>query len=487
MVEGIHQNGMNMWLGIPFAKPPVGELRFKRARKPEPWDGVLKCQEMGPGPIQFAAGSMKMMTDQKYRKNEDCLYLNIKAPENARMAPVFVWIYGGANSIGEASAPEYLTDAFPRDGVIGVSFNYRVGPLGFYDFSALDHRFESNCAASDMIAAMQWIHENIAAFGGDPENVTICGESAGGTAVYTLLAAPTAKGTFQKAIAQSGLAGNVTNPQTHRLNNGLFLKKLRLNEGDISELLTMDVERMIDAAGYVLAHNNVEYPGILVSGPVIDELIPWTPWEAIENGNADDVTCMFGTCRDEGNLFYALGMTPKSWKEIQRMLELNDIPEKLEDLKKLYHGMSEKKAMQSIGRDRMFWVDYMKCTLAKAERGTVYSFRFDFEPFLARIAGLHATHGMDICCGLDTWSGKMYLPNLLTSKKRLQEIHKVMHGAFVDFCKTGIPDLHMDEKWKPYIPEKPYTFIFNDICSHTNSTNRINYELWKDIELYNQK
>lgn len=253
-----------MWLGIPFAKPPVGELRFKRARKPEPWDGVLKCQEMGPGPIQFAAGSMKMMTDQKYRKNEDCLYLNIKAPENARMAPIFVWIYGGANSIGEASAPEYLADAFPRDGVIGGSFNYRVGPLGFY-------------------------------------------------------------------------------------------------------------------------------------------------------------------------------------------------------------------------------VDYMKCTLAKAERETVYTFRFDFEPFLARIAGLHATHGMDICCGLDTWSGKMYLPNLLTSKKRLQAIHKVMHGAFVDFCKAGIPDLHMDEKWKPYIPEKPYTFIFNDICSHTNSTNWINYEVWKDIELYNQK
>src|SRR5699024_5088139 len=131
---------------------------------------------------------------------------------------------------------------------IGVSFNYREGPLGFYNFSNLNKDFDSNCAMSDMILAMHWVKDNIAAFGGDPDNITIAGESAGGTAVYALLTAPTAKGTFNKAIAMSGLPGNITTQKTHDLNNEIFFEKLGINATEVTKLKEMPVENMISAA-----------------------------------------------------------------------------------------------------------------------------------------------------------------------------------------------------------------------------------------------
>ena len=168
-VEGFEGDGVHKWFGIPFAKPPVGELRFKRAQEAEPWAGVRACREMGPSPLQFGCGMMAEITKSDTPKSEDCLYLNVWAPKEAKKQPVFVYIYGGANHMGEAAVPEYDLTAFAKEGVVGVTFNYRLGPLGFYNFHKLDSSFDSNCAPSDMIMALKWVHENIEAFGGDPE------------------------------------------------------------------------------------------------------------------------------------------------------------------------------------------------------------------------------------------------------------------------------------------------------------------------------
>ena len=247
-VEGFAREGIRRWFGIPFAAPPVGALRFRRARDPESWTEVRPCTRMGCAPIQFAAGPMAETMVVSAPVSEDCLYLNVWAPEQAEKVPVFVYIYGGANHMGEASAPDHDLSAFAREGMVGVSFNYRLGPLGFYNFSRLGPDFDSNCAVSDMIQALKWVHENIAAFGGDPENVTICGESAGGTGVYSLLAAPAARGYFQKAIPMSGLAGNVTTQYIHDLNNALFFDELGLDPGSAAKLKTMPVSELIRGA-----------------------------------------------------------------------------------------------------------------------------------------------------------------------------------------------------------------------------------------------
>lgn len=485
-VEGFVENGIYKWFGIPFAKPPVGELRFKRSVSPEPWSGVLECKKMGNRPHQFDPEKMlKFMGDIPHPASEDCLTLNIWAPENAEKAPVFVWIYGGANHMGDTVTPSYQLDSFPRHGIIGVSFNYRLGPFGFYDFSRLDSSFDSNCAVSDMILAVRWVKENIEAFGGDPDNITICGESAGGTAVYALLTAPSARGTFSKAIAMSGLPGNVTTYRTHELNNQLFLDKLGIRPNEVAKLKTMSYEEMREAGAYIMDKSNVEYPGIYVTGPVIDDLLPQHPWEALALGNAAGVRCIIGTCRDEGTLFYnVMNGVPRTWEKVEEMLRNSGCPEKLPLLKKVYGDKNKKKALQQLGGDRLFWADSVKCALAQSRHSTVYSYRFDYASPLLKLIGLGAMHGSDISYALNTCSmfGKKSPEKRSKKEKRLV---RAMHGSFVNFIKTGDPNgEHLSPSWEPYDEDRRTTYIFNTPCSVEYDPHRKRFEVWKDIELY---
>ena len=293
-----------------------------------------------------------------------------------------------------------------------------------------------------------------------------------------------ALGNVDASLVEASKVDGATNMQT-------FWKikwpSIRIEESDISNLLTMPVEEMIEAGGYVLAHNNIEYPGILITASVIDDLIPWTPWEAMENGNADGVKCIFGTCRDEGKLFYMIKMTPTSWKQVAKMLELNGMSDKLLDIKALYAGMSEKEAMQSLGRDRMFWADSISCTIAQSKNNDTYSYRYDFEPFLTKLLGLRATHGIDVCSGLDTWKGGMSILNFFTSKRRLKKIHKDMHGSFVNFCRSGKPGVIDGVKWEQYTEQNKFTFVYNDKCSKIYNPNEKEYFFWKDIRLYSKE
>lgn len=239
LIEGFEEDGMYKWFGIPFANPPINELRFKRAVKKDSWDGILNCRKMSNRPYQFGGGILVNLKENEIKSSEDCLYLNIWSPKKAIKAPVFIWIYGGGNHNGEGSAPEFSLQSFPKDGIIGVNFNYRLGPFGFYDFSKLDSSFDSNCAISDMMIAIKWVKNNIENFGGDSENITICGESAGGTGVYAMLSCPYMRGYFNKAIAMSGLAGNINTYRTQELNNGIFLKKLGLEKDQVYKLRDM--------------------------------------------------------------------------------------------------------------------------------------------------------------------------------------------------------------------------------------------------------
>ena len=329
-VEGFEESGIRRWFGIPFAKPPVGALRFHRAQEPEPWTEVRPCRKMGNAPIQFASGPMAETMQIFAPQSEDCLYLNVWAPEASSGAPVFVYIYGGANHMGEASAPDHDLSAFARDGIVGVSFNYRLGPLGFYSFAGAGEGFDTNCAVSDMIAALKWVHENIADFGGDPDNVTICGESAGGTGVYSLLSAPSARGYFQKAIPMSGLSGNVCPQFNHDLNNAIFFEALGLAPEQAQALKTMPVEELIRGAGAVMEKHNAAHQGIFLTGPVIDDLVPDYPWRMLAAGNAKGVRMLVGTCRDEGGLFCMLGMVPTTWADVERCLTFNGAEDRMD-------------------------------------------------------------------------------------------------------------------------------------------------------------
>jgi para-nitrobenzyl esterase len=203
-VEGTVENGLRVYRGIPFAAPPQSDLRWKAPQPGASWQGVRKADKFAPGCMQ------SMGSPPPSGLSEDCLYLNVWTPAKAAKdrVPVLVWIYGGGFNGGATSIPDYSGERLAQRGVVLVSIAYRVGIFGFYSHPELSaesaQHVSGNYGLLDMIAGLRWIHNNIAAFGGDPKKVTIFGESAGGIAVSMLCASPLAKGLFIGAISESG-------------------------------------------------------------------------------------------------------------------------------------------------------------------------------------------------------------------------------------------------------------------------------------------
>jgi para-nitrobenzyl esterase len=213
IVEGEKQGSMHRFLGIPFAQPPVGDLRWKAPQEITPWQGVKLTKAYGPSPMQAEPKPFQYWSEEflipKEPINEDCLYLNVWSDSKIKLPkPVLVYIYGGGFRSGGAACPIYDGAATASKGVVFVSINYRVGTFGFFAHPELSKEsaagVSGNYGLLDMIAALKWIKANIAAFGGDPNQVTIAGQSAGASAVNYLCASPLAKGLFQRAIAESG-------------------------------------------------------------------------------------------------------------------------------------------------------------------------------------------------------------------------------------------------------------------------------------------
>lgn len=217
LVEGFTRDGVHRWRSIPYAEPPVGALRYRAPRPARPWRGVRHCHSFAN-----CAPQQRMYTmigPGRYQPmSEDCLTLNVVAPEAPaeHPLPVMVFIHGGAYTLGSSATPIYDGAALARKGCVYVSVNYRLGALGCLDLSALstdEHPIDSNLFLRDLVLALQWVRDNVAAFGGDPDNVTIFGESAGAQAVITLLAVPAAKGLFSQAISESPAAGMTASPE----------------------------------------------------------------------------------------------------------------------------------------------------------------------------------------------------------------------------------------------------------------------------------
>ncbi len=213
MVQGTTEDGLTIYQGIPFAAPPVGDLRWRAPQPAATWDGVKQATKFAPGPIQSG--------NPPSGKSEDCLYLNVWTPAKTAgdRIPVLVWIYGGGFSAGSTSDRNYSGEKLAKKGVVLVSIAYRVGQLGFLAHPQLSaespNHVSGNYGLLDQIAGLQWVQKNIAAFGGDPGKVTIFGESAGGIAVSMLCASPPAKGLFHGAISQSG--GSFGPPRPYQL------------------------------------------------------------------------------------------------------------------------------------------------------------------------------------------------------------------------------------------------------------------------------
>src|SRR5271165_5089295 len=205
-ISGVREAGLNVYKGVPFAAPPLGDLRWRPPSPNKPWTGTRKAHAFSAACMQEG---VSMPGEAPPAVSEDCLYVNIWVPASARRAvPVIAWIYGGGYRNGSASMPLYWGDRLAHQGVIVVTIAYRLGPLGFLAYPELTrespHHSSGNYGLMDQIAALEWVQGNIAAFGGNPKNVTIAGQSSGAISVSILMASPLAKGLFERAIGESG-------------------------------------------------------------------------------------------------------------------------------------------------------------------------------------------------------------------------------------------------------------------------------------------
>jgi para-nitrobenzyl esterase len=300
-LAGTELDGVHAFLGIPYAAPPVGDLRWAPPARATGWDGVRDAGAFGNSAIQ----SVHTGFDPGSPESEDCLNLNVWTTDSGPDArlPVMVWIHGGGFLNGSAAMPLWSGQHLARRDVVVVSLNYRLGAFGF-----LAHpRLGGNFGSQDWVAALTWVRENIAAFGGDSGNVTVFGQSAGGAASRALLCTPAARGLFQRAIIQSAGYENyavVASPSHERSAKATENVFARLGSSDIDELRQMSAETIRAAsfaeAGVVPPVGQVHTPASLVWYPVADGQVmteDFTGW-------ADDVPVMFGTTQHEARLFH---------------------------------------------------------------------------------------------------------------------------------------------------------------------------------------
>ena len=434
--------------GIPYAAPPVGDLRWRGPRPAAHWEGTRAADEFSPVCMQF--GRQKM--------SEDCLYLNVwtgaKTPSDKR--PVMVWIYGGGSYTGSGSQPMYDGEALAKKGAVVVTFNYRLGAFGFFSHPELtkesDRREAANFGVMDSIAALQWVKRNIARFGGDPNRVTIFGESAGAGMVSNLMTIPSAKGLFVRAIGESSAWSTARIAPLDTLSvaeqAGLKLADA-LGAKSLAELRAQPAEA-IQKAGRGM-------------GPVVDGyLIKEDPGKVFAAGKQIDVPVLTGSNRDE-----SFGGNPKSAAEFveQARMRFGDLSDAF---LKLYPATSDDQARESAfysGRDEMAFIMRNWARLEeKPGKSKAFVYYFTEQPPRLPNArgpfapGPHgsATHVSEI----------LYVfGHLDASRPWTDADHKVadeMSSYWVNFARTGDPNGKGLSKWRVYNGKSQSVMVFGN-------------------------
>lgn len=479
-VRGHIRDGRLEFLGIPYAEAPVGPRRFRRCVPKRPWDGVFDAAAYGEPPVQMDGGMKK--------GSEDCLFVNIKRPATDEVLPVFVYIYGGGFNTGSTSDGLYVGDSFAEDGLVFVSFQYRLNVFGFYDFTTFPgcEDFDSNCGLSDQIEAMKWIQNNIAAFGGDPARITICGESAGGSSVLNLMAAPDARGTFRQVIAESALPNCCMTHETARENIMIFLDGMGWTEKDIRKLKDIAPYEVLAANEKVQKRGQYRNPGMFLPGPVQDDLLPERPMDAIRSGSAKDIRLIIGTTKDEGTMFVHDEDTafPNSWEMIENMFERNGHKDAFPAFKDYYASLEN--PFVRFATDYAFQVPALHLAAAQSMfNKNVWVFRYEFSSKSGMESGMRATHASELPAVFAVAKDHPWADFIFAGEEEeavTSIIHDV-HGNWVSFAKTGEPET---KDWSPYAGDGSMGMIFDRTSRAEAFEQRDLLKLWGELRFYDK-
>lgn len=463
-VEGIQNGEVEQYLGIPYAAPPVGPLRFKPTEDPTPWEGVKDCKKYGSAaPQLYVEGLTRFRGEGETPLNEDCLYLNVTTPKaDDQKRPVLFWVHGGAFQKGSATMGIY-EPSFAKEGLVVVNCNYRVGVLGFMDLSAYlgeEYSQMGNSGMMDIIHALKWTKENIAAFGGDPDNVTIMGQSAGSKIVGFLTVMKPAKGLFTKAIMLSGSVQCLRDRKTAQKVGDMFMADAGLTKENAKELLTMPWEEIVERQKKIFAGLNLHTVGAEFDGVNFEGR---NALDIISNQTANNVPTLVGTNRDELDLYWNVYkfhelddfMAERLFADYGPIVKA-DIDERLAGLDKESEEYHRK--FVYLTTEYIYRAGCNQMAVACADAGQpVYMFRNDWEQNGASGTPFLACHGSETQFIFGDASVIKKITDTPEHAKQAQQ----MHDSCINFIKTGKPFAEGMVEWPEFNSNTRQMMVFN--------------------------
>ncbi len=448
-IGGVAAGDIVIFRGIPYAAPPVKALRWRPPQKVAAWSDVRDATAFGPACPQAGAEGVTDITrygGAPEPTSEDCLTLNVWAPEHAKRAAVMVWIHGGSGRMGAGSLPYYDGTAFARDGVVLVTINYRLGHLGAFAYPGLSQEGKAlggagNYAMMDQIAALKWVKHNIAAFGGDPANVTIFGESSGGISVLSLATSPAARGMFAKAIVESG--GGWYPPPVGLEDAEKQGKEFAAAIGAPANA-TLDQLRAIPARTIAAAK--------APTTPAPDaKLLPESPTTAIDGGRHAYVPLLIGVNNGEDSLLNYGGGMKKALAGLK--------PDQLEKMRKVYGPeLTAEEAIRHQLADGLAAAPARWVATRWSKNAPVYLYRFEHGDEWRMPERTRAAHGGEVFYVFKTLDKKLDDPPAPTPGD--EKLAGEVHARWVAFAKTGSPNGPSQVTWPAYSTESDPWLVF---------------------------
>lgn len=462
-LEGKSARGIAMFHGIPYARPPVADLRWKPPVALPAWEGVRKAQSFGPACVQPRGGGVSIYTNPPAKVSEDCLTLNIWAPDKVKNAPVIVWIHGGALTTGYSHEPIYDGAKLAARGAVIVSINYRLGALGYLAHPELSAEspegISGNYGLLDQIAALEWVRANIGAFGGDVSNVTIAGESAGALSVLYLMTAPKARGLFHKAIAQS--AYMISTPSLKDVRHGEPAAEATgariaaaLGAKDLAALRAMDANALSDGALKA---------GYFPWGTVDGKILPRQLVDSFDRGEQAAVPIIAGF--NVGEIRSLRMLAPPA--PANAAAYESAIRERYGDLADAwlaqYPSRDLSEAVLATTRDALYGWTSERLAVKQTARGeNAYLYLFDHGYPAASEAGLHGFHAAELPYVFGTSNDTPpYWPKIPETVAE-RRFAAAMGNYWVSFAKTGRPEAAGHPTWRPYGGEAAF-MAFADV------------------------
>jgi para-nitrobenzyl esterase len=479
-LKGYTENGLQIFKGIPYAEPPIGNLRFSPPQAKKPWDGVLETTEFGPCAFQGYT-ALEEVTGKLQPESEDCLTLNIWTPAiDDKKRPVMFWIHGGAYLFGGSRSPAYDGSNLAKRGdVVIVTINYRLGALGYLFIPGIT----ANAGQLDQVLALQWVNDNIAKFGGDPDNITIFGESAGAYSVIALTAMPAARGLFSRVIAQSM---PFIDPKVTKKPTKLLMHALGIKIGDMDALRNVPPEEIIKA------QNEITKQGGLPFRPLIDgDTFPIHPLILIKEGKCKNIDLLMGTNLHEAKLFTSLD--PKLLKindDKAVMFYLGSMGINSENAQSIINIYKEarkgklsnepKEILDAIVTDLMFRVGTLQI-LEEQSKHQPHSYNYLFTWETAIYDGIFGScHALELPFVFNTFKDPG-MKALVGNATNTEDLCESMMDSWLSFARDGNPNHNRIPHWPTYEEKNRSTLIFGNEIKIANALFEKERKVWDKI------